>query len=83
MADKAARRATGRTRRTELEAVLKLYGLEHCSMAAVGADRLPEFVAWRLMIADASPPEYVDVATASKLPNDLLRIGETVLAERI
>ena len=67
----------------EYDAVLKRYGLEHSSMAVIGADRLPESPGWRVMVTGGVQPEYLEVDVASKLENELRRIGERVLAERI
>ncbi len=70
-------------RSTDCEAVLKQYGLEHCSMAVIGADKLPDNSAWAVMITGELHPEYLDVVAASKLAADLRRIGEKFLAERL
>jgi len=79
--DEGGARKLGRSEKCA--AVLKQYGLEHSSMAVVGADRLPESPTWRVMVTGNVQPEYLDVEVASRLENDLRRIGETVLAERI
>jgi hypothetical protein len=79
--DDGSARKLGRSE--ECEAVLKRYGLEHSSMAVIGADRLPESPTWRVMVTGGVQPEYLEVDVASKLENDLRRIGERVLAERI
>jgi hypothetical protein len=39
----------GRRRSTDCDAVLKQYGLEHCSIAVVGADKLPDSSTWGAM----------------------------------
>jgi hypothetical protein len=70
-------------RSEEYDAVLKRYGLEHSSMAVIGADRLPESPGWRVMVTGGVQPEYLDIDVAGKLESDLRRIGERVLAERV
>jgi hypothetical protein len=52
-------------------------------MAVIGADKLPDFPNWRVMVAADQQPEYLDVAVAEKLANDLRRVGETKLADRL
>jgi hypothetical protein len=63
--------------------VLKRYGLEQSSLAVIGADRLPEFSDWRVMVTGDVQPKYLEIAMAVGLVMDLQRIGETRLAERI
>jgi hypothetical protein len=70
-------------RSKDCDAVLKQYGLEHCSMAIVGADKLPDNSAWAVMITGDVHPEYLDVVVASRLAADLRRVGEKFLAERL
>jgi hypothetical protein len=72
-----------RGRSAECEAVLKRYGLERSSMAVIGADRLPEFCEWRVMVTGDERPEYLEIAVAVGLVMDLRRIGEMMLAERL
>jgi hypothetical protein len=79
--DEGSARKLGRS--DECEAVLKRYGLEHSSMAVIGADRLPESPDWRVMVTGGVQPQYLDVEVAGKLASDLRRIGERVLADRI
>jgi len=67
-------------RSSECEAVLERYGLKQSSMAVVGADRLPEFPEWRVMVTGGERPEYLEIAVAVRLVLDLQRIGETRLA---
>jgi hypothetical protein len=52
-------------------------------MAVIGADRQPEFPDWRVMITDGVAPIYLNVRIAILLENDLRRIRETGLADRI
>ena len=73
----------GLFRSAECEAVLGRYGLEHCSFAMVGADRRPDDTTWYVMVASDTQPEYLDVATAANVALDLLRAGESNLAERL
>src|SRR5262249_19306498 len=70
-------------RAERLDNVLKQFGLEHSSMALIGADRRPEFGDWRVMVAGEPQPIYLDVAAAAKLEDELRRIRERKLAERI
>ncbi len=70
-------------RSAECEAVLERYGLKQSSMAVIGADRLPESTDWRVMITGGAKPDYLNVGGACKLANDLARIGEMMLAERL
>ena len=52
-------------------------------MAVIGADRQHEFPDWRVMITDGVAPIYLNVRIAILLENDLRRIRETGLADRI
>ena len=70
-------------RSAECEAVLERYGLKQSSMAVIGADRLPEFPEWRVMVTGNERPEYLEIAVAVGLVMDLRRIGEMMLAERL
>jgi hypothetical protein len=71
-------------RSLECEAILKHYGVDHCSLAVIGADKPPDFADWRVMLSgDGSNHEYLEVAEASRLAYDLRRIGENVLAARL
>ena len=70
-------------RSADCAAVLKRYGLEQSSMAVIGADRLPEFPDWRVMVTGGVKPEYLDVPAARKLANELARIGEMMLSQRL
>jgi hypothetical protein len=79
--DNGSARMLGRSE--ECEAVLKRYGLQRSSMAVIGADRLPEFATWQVMVTDDVQPVHLDIDAASKLESDLRRIGERVLADRI
>jgi hypothetical protein len=72
-----------RGRSAECEAVLKRYGLERSAMAVIGADRLPEFSEWRVMVTGDERPEYLEIAVAVELVMDLRRIGEIILVERL
>ena len=57
------------------ETVLNRYGLEHCSLAVVGAQKLPNNSAWAVMVTVEIGPEYLDVARASRLAADLRHVG--------
>jgi hypothetical protein len=71
-------------RSTECEEILKRYSVEHCSLAVIGADKLPEFPDWRVMMSgDGGRHEYLEVEEATRLASDLRLIGEIMLAERI
>ena len=70
-------------RSPDCEAVLKRYGLEHCSLAIIGADKLPDNSAWAVMVTADTGPEYLDVVAATRLAADLRRVGEPFLAERL
>ena len=71
------------SRMTELNDVLKRYGLDHSSIAVVGADRRPEEGAWCVMVTTDAHPRYLDIEAAASLAADLRRIGELQLAERL
>jgi len=71
-------------RSTNCEAILKSYGVDHCSLAVIGADKPPEFSDWRVMLSgDGGNNEYLEVGEASRLALDLRHIGENVLAQRL
>ena len=52
-------------------------------MAVIAADRLSGFPTWRVMVTGDVKPVYLDADVASKLENDLRRVGERGLADRI
>jgi hypothetical protein len=70
-------------RSAKLEAALARYGLERFSMAVIGTDRQPGFPDWRVMITGGIAPIYLNIRIATLLENDLRRIRETRLADRI
>ena len=65
------------------EAVLKQHGLEHCSMAVIGPDKMPDDSTWGVMITADPRPQHLDVMAAARLAADLRRVGELFLAERL
>ena len=64
-------------------AVLKRYGLEHCSLAVIGADKLPDNSGWAVMVTADFGSGYLDVVRATRLAADLRRVGGRFLAERL